>query len=266
MTERRLRIATFNINDINRRLPQLLAWLAETRPDVVALQELKCVQRSFPIDAIEAAGYGAVWVGQRAWNGVALLAREAQPVLTRNALPGDEHDEQARYIEAAISGIIVASIYLPNGNPQPGAKFDYKLAWFARLLRHAKSLIGTGVPVVLAGDFNVAPTDLDIYPTRSWDSDALIQPEPRAAYRADAGGELFVVPAVHPDVRLYSFWTYWRGRFERDHGLRLDHLLLSPRLASLLCDAGVDRWVRAQDGASDHAPAWLLLEPSHAGI
>lgn len=267
MTERRLRIATFNINNINGRLPQLLAWLAETRPDVVALQELKCVQRSFPIDAIEAAGYGALWVGQRAWNGVALLARGAQPVLTRNALPGDEQDDQARYIEAAISGIIVASIYLPNGNPQPGAKFDYKLAWFARLLRHAKSLIRAGVPVVLAGDFNVAPTDLDIYPTRSWDDDALVHPAPRAAFRKlIKQGWTDAVREVHPDMRLYSFWTYWRGRFERDHGLRLDHLLLSPGLAPLLCDAGVDRWVRAQDGASDHAPAWMLLEPSRAGI
>ncbi len=176
-------IATFNINNVNRRLPNLLDWLARRRPDIVALQELKAAQADFPAEAIARAGYAAVWRGQKTWNGVALLARGREPVLTRDRLPGDPADVQSRYIEAAINGIVVASIYAPNGNPQPGPKFDYKLAWMERLRRHAATLRRTGVPVVLAGDFNVAPTDLDIYPTRSWDDDALIQPETRAAWR-----------------------------------------------------------------------------------
>lgn len=256
-----MRVASFNINNVNRRLPQLLAWLEATSPDVVALQELKCVQRSFPIDRIEAAGYGAVWVGQRAWNGVAILARGATPVLTNVALPGDAEDDQARYVEAAVSGVIVASIYLPNGNPRPGPKFDYKLVWFERLLSHARSLLDARVPAVLAGDFNVAPTELDIYPTRSWDDDALVQPEPRDAFRRLTDqGWTDALRELHPDRRLYTFWTYWRGRYERDHGLRLDHLLLSPILRPALRSAGVDRDVRSMAGASDHAPAFVELD------
>lgn len=259
-----LRIATFNINNVVKRLPNLLAWLDETRPDIVALQELKCTQAAFPADAIEAAGYGAVWVGQKSWNGVAILARGAAPVLTRAELPGDPIDDQARYVEAAVSGILVASLYLPNGNPQPGPKFDYKLRWMARLHDHAQSLLDADVPVVLAGDYNVAPTDLDIYPTTSWNADALIQPAPRKAFAELVGqGWTDALRTLHPDERLYSFWTYWRGRYERDDGLRLDHQLLSPRLAPSLKAGGVDRHVRGREGASDHAPVWIeITRPS----
>ena len=255
-----MKIATLNINNINKRLANLLAWLAEARPDVVCLQELKAEQAAFPRAAIEAAGYGAVWRGQRSWNGVAILARGAEPVLTRSRLPGDESDAQSRYIEAAVLGVLVASIYLPNGNPQPGPKFDYKLAWFERLIAHAGELIGAGLPVVLAGDFNVVPTDLDIYPTRSWDKDALLQPQTRAAFgRLLEQGWTDALRALHPQARLYTFWDYKRGRWGRDAGLRLDHLLLSPALAPRLEDAGVDKAVRGLEGASDHAPAWARL-------
>ncbi|WP_100961246.1 exodeoxyribonuclease III [Bosea sp. FBZP-16] len=257
----RLRVATFNINNINKRLPNLLAWLDATQPDIVALQELKAKDSAFPLAAVEAAGYGAVWQGEKTWNGVALLARGAEPVIIRRRLPGDDEDGQARYIEAAIGGIVVASIYAPNGNPQPGPKFAYKLAWMKRLIAHAAELKATGVPVILAGDYNVAPTEIDIYPTKSWDDDALIQPGPRRSFRrlvdqgwTDALRHLF------PNQRIYSFWTYWRGRFERDHGLRLDHILLSPDLAGGLVDAGVDLDARGRDGASDHAPVWALME------
>jgi exodeoxyribonuclease-3 len=254
------KIATFNVNNIRRRLPNLLAWLAEAEPDVVCLQELKTADRDFPEAAIRAAGYGAVWLGQKTWNGVAILARAAEPVLTRTELPGDPSDRQARYIEAAVNGILVASLYLPNGNPQPGPKFDYKLAWFERLQAHTAGLLAAGVPVVLAGDYNVVPTDFDIYPTRSWDNDALLQPESRAAYRdLVAQGWTDTIRTLHPDQPMYTFWHYLRHRWERDAGLRLDHLLLSPDLASRLVGAGVDRDVRGKSGASDHAPAWITL-------
>ncbi|WP_186421367.1 exodeoxyribonuclease III [Bosea sp. CS1GBMeth4] len=256
-----MRIATFNINNINKRLPNLLAWLDDTRPDIVALQELKAKDADFPVEAVEAAGYKAVWQGQKSWNGVALLARGSEPVVTRRSLPGDDDDDQARYIEAAIAGIVVASIYAPNGNPQPGPKFDYKLAWMKRLIAHAAELKAAGVPVVLAGDFNVAPTEIDIYPTRSWDDDALVQPAPRRSFRRLVDqGWTDVVRQVFPDQRIYSFWTYWRGRFSRDHGLLLDHILLSPDLGEGLAGAGVDRDVRGKEGASDHAPVWALIE------
>jgi exodeoxyribonuclease-3 len=257
----RLRVATFNVNNINKRLPNLLAWLAAGRPDIVALQELKAKDAAFPVAAVEAAGYGAAWQGEKTWNGVALLARGAEPVVIRRSLPGDENNAQARYIEAAISGIVVASIYAPNGNPQPGPKFEYKLAWMSRLIAHAADLKAAGVPVILAGDYNVAPTEIDIYPTRSWDDDALIQPAPRRSFsRLVDQGWTDAIRHLHPDERIYSFWTYWRGRFERDHGLRLDHILLSPDLAGNLIEAGVDRSVRGQTGASDHAPVWAVLE------
>ncbi|SMH49578.1 exodeoxyribonuclease III [Mesorhizobium australicum] len=253
-------IATFNINNVNRRLPNLLAWLAKRQPDVVALQELKATQADFPANALRDAGYRAVWRGQKTWNGVAMLARGREPVLTRDALPGDSSDSQARYIEAAFNGVVVASIYAPNGNPQPGPKFDYKLAWLARLHRHATALRKSGAPLVLAGDFNVAPTDIDIYPTRSWDDDALIQPESRAAFRKLLGRSWTdAVRTIHPGERIYSFWDYKRNRWPRDAGLRLDHLLLSPNLRDRLLDANVDRNTRGEDGASDHAPAWMKL-------
>lgn len=253
-------IATFNINNINRRLPNLLAWLAERRPNVVCLQELKADQRSFPADALTKAGYSAVWKGQRTWNGVAILSSGSKPVLTRDELPGEPDDEQARYIEAAVNGVLIASVYAPNGNPQPGPKFDYKLTWMARLARHSAVLRKTGAPVVLAGDFNVAPTDLDIYPTKSWDDDALIQPESRAAFRKLVGRSWTdAIREKHPNERIYTFWHYMRNRWTRDGGLRLDHLLLSKRAAERLRQAAVDKEVRGQEGASDHAPVWIEL-------
>ncbi|SCB30228.1 Exodeoxyribonuclease III [Bradyrhizobium yuanmingense] len=255
-----MKIATFNINNINRRLPNLLAWLRMAKPDVVALQELKASDGEFPAAAIERAGYGAVWRGQKTWNGVAILARNAEPVLTRDRLPGKPADLEARYIEAAVRGVIVTSIYLPNGNPQPGPKFDYKLDWFARLRRHANTFIKQDLPVVLAGDYNVAPTEIDIYPTRSWDKDALIQPKSRAAFAALVQqGWCDAIRELHPDERIYTFWDYKRNRWPRDAGLRLDHLLLSPALAPRLAKAGVDKKIRGEDGASDHAPAWVVL-------
>jgi exodeoxyribonuclease-3 len=256
-----MKIATFNINNINRRLPNLLAWMKAAKPDVVALQELKASDGEFPADAIEKAGYGAVWRGQKTWNGVAILARNAEPVLTRDRLPGRPDDHEARYIEAAVRGVIVTSIYLPNGNPQPGPKFDYKLDWFARLRRHAKTFLKQDLPVVLAGDYNVAPGEIDIYPTRSWDKDALIQPKSRAAFASLVEqGWYDAICELHAEERIYTFWDYKRNRWPRDAGLRLDHLLLSPALVSRLANAGVDKNVRGEDGASDHAPAWVVLE------
>ncbi len=238
----------------------MLEWLAEAAPDVVALQELKAADAEFPREAIEAAGYGAVWCGQRTWNGVALLSRGSQPVTSRRALPGDAADAQARYIEAAVDGVLVASIYLPNGNPQPGPKFDYKLAWFERLLVHARSLADSGHPVVLAGDYNVVPTDADIYATRSWLKNALLQAAPRAAYRRLlAQGWIDAIRALHPDQRIYTFWDYLRNGWARDAGLRIDHLLLSESVLPRLRGAGVDRDVRGRENASDHAPVWIEL-------
>ncbi len=256
-----MRIATFNINDVNKRLNHLLAWLAASQPDIVCLQELKAEQRAFPIDAMRAAGYAAVWQGQRSWNGVAILARgDREPIVTAAELPGDPSDGQARYIEAAVAGIIVASIYLPNGNPRPGPKFDYKLAWFERLIARASILRVAGVPAVLAGDYNVAPSDADIYATTSWSGDALVHPASRSAFhRLTTSGWCDGLHALHPGTPIYTFWSYKRDRWRRDAGLRLDHLLLSPALAPRLSDAGVDRHVRAQPGSSDHAPAWIIV-------
>jgi exodeoxyribonuclease-3 len=255
-----MKIATFNINNVNRRLPNLLAWLRESAPDVVCLQELKADDGSFPAAALEAAGYGAVWRGQPTWHGVAILAKGAEPIPTRRELPGDPDDRQARYIEAAVNGIIVASIYLPNGNPQPGPKFTYKLSWFERLIAHAATLREADVPVVLAGDYNVVPTDADIYPSTSWAQNALLQPEARDAYRRLlAQGWTDALRHMHPAEPMFTFWDYKRDRFARDAGLRLDHLLLTPDLARRLRGCGVDRHVRGEDGASDHAPAWIDL-------
>jgi exodeoxyribonuclease-3 len=261
-----MKIATFNINNINQRLPNLLQWLKKAEPDAVCLQELKCSDEHFPVDAIRQAGYHSVWKGQRTWNGVAILARSAEPIVTRTALPGDAADKQARYIEAAVKGALLSCIYLPNGNPQPGPKFDYKLAWFRRLSAHARSLLKEGVPTVLAGDFNVAPTSIDIYPTTSWDNDALVHPKSRLAYaRLIDQGWTDAVRVIYGDARVYTFWHYMRRRWERDAGLRLDHLLLSPGIASRLKAAGVDRSIRGEEGASDHAPVWIELKsPRHA--
>jgi exodeoxyribonuclease III len=254
-----MKIASFNINNINRRLTNLVNWLREADADIVCLQETKAAGAEFPAEAIRHAGYHAVCRGEKRWNGVAILARWA-PVVTRADLPGDTADGQCRYLEAAVNGVLVASIYAPNGNPQPGPKFDYKLAWLKRLNTHAAELYATGAPVVLAGDYNVVPTDLDIYPTKSWDRDALLQPESRAAYqRLLAQGWIDSIRALHPKEPMYTFWDYMRNRWERDGGLRLDHILLSSALAERLQSAGVDRQTRGMADASDHAPVWVRL-------
>jgi exodeoxyribonuclease III len=265
-----VKVATFNINNINKRLDNLLDWLAKAEPDVVSLQELKAEQGAFPVNALRAAGYEAVWQGERSWNGVAILARNIErknvPVLTRTSLPGNnkgnfQEDRQARYIEAAVQGVLITSIYLPNGNPQPGPKFNYKLAWFERLIGHAAELMASGAPVVLAGDYNVVPRPQDIYPTRSLDNNALIQPESRKAFaRLLAQGWTDAMRKLHPEGPLWTFWDYKFERWQKDKGMRLDHFLLSPNLSDRLLDGGVDRWVRGQGNASDHAPAWIELD------
>lgn len=260
-----LKIATFNINGIRARLPNLLEWLAREQPDVVCLQELKAQDSDFPIDDIRAAGYGAIWHGQKSWNGVAILSRGDDPLEIRRGLPGDPDDSHSRYLEAAAHGIIVACLYLPNGNPQPGPKFEYKLAWFERLIEHAAGLFNNGHPVVLAGDYNVVPTDEDIYNPRSWTKDALLQPESRECYqRLLNQGWTDALRARYPDERIYTFWDYFRQHWQKNSGLRIDHLLLSADLAPRLLDAGVDRWVRDQDRASDHAPTWITLKTGGA--
>ena len=238
-----------------------MAWLAKTEPDIVCLQELKAEQRAFPADTLRSLGYRAVWQGERSWNGVAILARDHDPVLTRSSLPGNPEDRQARYIEAAVNGILIASIYLPNGNPQPGPKFNYKLAWLERLIAHASELMTAGVPVVLAGDYNVVPTAQDIYQTRSLDNNALVQPQSRQAFtRLLSQGWTDALRMVHPDGPLWTFWDYERDRWTANKGMRLDHFLLSPTMCSRLVDGGVDRGVRGEENASDHAPAWIVLD------
>jgi exodeoxyribonuclease-3 len=255
-----MKIATFNINNVNKRLANLLDWLRTFRPDVVCLQELKAADSELPKAALEKEGYGAVWRGQKSWNGVAILARDCEPVVTRTELPGDLADTQARYIEAAVNGVLVTSLYAPNGNPQPGPKFEYKLAWMERLATHAADLYGAGLPVVLAGDYNVVPTDRDIYPTTSYAQDALLQPESRALFRRILDqGWIDAIRILHPEAPMYTFWDYMRERWSRDAGLRIDHLLLSADVAKRLVNAGVDRGARAKQGASDHAPAWIML-------
>ncbi|HEX3486537.1 MAG TPA: exodeoxyribonuclease III [Micropepsaceae bacterium] len=258
-----MKIATFNINNINKRLANLLDWLKTAEPDVVCVQELKAAEREFPQTALAEAGYGAVWRGQKSWNGVAILARGCEPVITRTQLPGDPDDCQSRYLEAAVNGVLIASLYAPNGNPQPGPKFAYKLAWMKRLLRHAAELYAADVPVVLAGDYNVVPTERDIYATSSYAKNALVQPEPRALFRhlLDQGW-IDAIRTLHPDAPMYTFWDYMRNRWPRDAGLRLDHLLLSAQAAKRLVESGVDREVRGHENASDHAPAWVVLRDS----
>lgn len=254
-----MKIATFNINSIRGRLPRLLEWMAEAHPDVVCLQELRIFDDEFPVAAIRSAGYGAIWRGQRPrYNGVAILSRGADPVEVRRELPGDPEDAGARYLEAAVNGILVGCLYAPNGNPQPGPKFDFKLTWLERLLNHSLSLWASGVPVVLAGDYNVVPTERDIYPTRSYDENALVQPQSRAAFRKLLDlGWTDAIRARHPTGPVYTFWDYMRKRWERDAGLRIDHLLLNAELSARLVEAGVDKAVRGKIGASDHAPAWI---------
>jgi exodeoxyribonuclease-3 len=256
-----MKIATFNVNGITARLPRLLEWLAETRPDIACLQELKTADETFPAAALRDAGYSAVWHGQKGFNGVAVLARGDDLVEVRRGLPGDPDDTHSRYLEAKTHGLVVASIYLPNGNPQPGPKFDYKLAWFDRLAAHAASFVDGG-PVVLAGDYNVVATDEvgDIYSPRSYLNDALLQPETRSAYRRLLQlGWTDSIQHLHPGQPLYTYWDYFRSRFARDAGLRIDHLLLNGAAAARLESAGVDRFVRAREKPSDHAPAWITL-------
>jgi exodeoxyribonuclease III len=261
-----MKIATFNVNGIRSHLPNLLEWLQRETPDVVCLQELKAADDAFPVSEIGAAGYAAIWHGQKAWNGVAILARGTNPIETRRGLPDSNGDSHSRYLEATVKGILIGCLYLPNGNPQPGPKFDYKLAWFERLIRHGVTLCRSGQPVVLGGDFNVVPTDFDIYNPRSWLKDALLQPESRECYqRLLSQGWTDSVRARFPGQRVYTFWDYFRQHWQKNSGLRIDHLLLNPPLSSQLVDAGVDTWVRGQSGASDHAPTWVRLESATQG-
>ena len=256
-----MKIATFNVNNINRRLPALLAWLQTAEPDIVCLQELKCTDRQFPATVLANAGYAAVWVGQPTWNGVAILARGHEPIVTETTLPGDPSDAQARYIEAAINGIVIACLYAPNGNPQPGPKFAYKLAWDERLIAHAQELWDSKLPVVIAGDYNIVPEARDIYVTTSYRDNALVQPAPLEQFqRLLAQGWTDALRKTHPDdPALYTFWDYMRNRWPRNAGLRLDHLLLSKPLARRLKAAGVDREVRGGPEPSDHAPVWIEI-------
>ena len=255
-----MKIATYNVNGINGRLPVLLHWLKEAKPDAVCLQELKAPDERFPEQALREAGYGAIWHGQKSWNGVAILARGAKPVETRRGLPGDPEDLHSRYIEATVAGITLGCLYLPNGNPAPGPKFDYKLKWFARLSRYASRLQKSAMPVVLAGDYNVMPTDLDVYKPERWIDDALFRPETRAAFRKLVEqGWVDALRKLHPDERIYTFWDYFRNAWPRNAGLRIDHFLLNPAVARRLVAAGVDREVRGWEKTSDHAPVWIEL-------
>jgi exodeoxyribonuclease III len=255
-----MKIATFNVNGVNGRLPVLLRWLEEAKPDVVCLQELKAPQDKFPKAAVEAAGYGAIWQGQKSWNGVAVLARGEIPIETRRGLPGEPEDTHSRYLEAAVKGILVGCLYLPNGNPAPGPKFDYKLRWFDRFIAHASGLLSSELPVVLAGDYNVMPADLDVYKPERWVDDALFRPEVRSAFhQLLAQGWTDAVRSLHPGEKIYTFWDYFWNAFNRDAGLRIDHLLLGPSIKTLLLDSGVDRHVRGWEKASDHAPTWIVL-------
>ena len=255
-----MKIVTFNINGIKARLPRLLEYLAEQQPDVVCLQELKTSDETFPEADIREAGYGAIWHGQKSWNGVAILARGADPVERQRGLDGEPEDEHSRYLEAEVNGVTVASIYLPNGNPQPGPKFDYKLRWIGRLAARAQVLLAEETPVVLAGDYNVIPNDDDTYSVRAMQDDALMQPESRAGFRAlVAQGWTDALRTRHPGGEVWTFWDYQAGAWQRDAGFRIDHLLLSPVAADRLADAGVDKDYRAREKASDHAPTWVTL-------
>ena len=256
-----MKIATYNINGVNGHLPVLLRWLEESQPDIVCLQELKAPQEKFPEQAIRDAGYAAIWHGQKSWNGVAILSRVGEPVEVRRALPGDAEDVHSRYIEAAVQGIVVGCLYLPNGNPAPGPKFDYKLKWLERLTAHAAELVKADAPVVLVGDYNVIPTDLDVYKPERWLDDALFRPEVREAFNTIlAQGWTDAVRALHPDEVIYTFWDYFRNAYGRNAGLRIDHFLLNPVLQKKLRSCGVDKHVRGWEKTSDHAPVWIELK------
>jgi exodeoxyribonuclease III len=255
-----MKIATYNVNGINGHLPVLLRWLQETTPDIACLQELKAPQEKFPEQALLDAGYKAVWHGQKSWNGVAILSRLEQPTELRRVLPGDPEDSHSRYIEASVADIVVGCLYLPNGNPAPGPKFDYKLSWFKRLTAHAAELLKSNQPVVLTGDFNVMPTELDVYKPENWTEDALFRPETRQAFATlMAQGWTDALRKLHPDEKIYTFWDYFRNAFGRNAGLRIDHFLLSPPISHRLTAAGVDRPVRSWEKTSDHAPVWIEL-------
>lgn len=255
-----MKIATYNVNGINGRLPVLLRWLAESSPDVVCLQELKAPQEKFPLTAIEEAGYHAIWHGQKSWNGVAILYKNERPLEIRKVLPGDPEDEHSRYIEAEIQGITIGCLYLPNGNPAPGPKFDYKLKWFDRLNLHAAELMKSGKPVILTGDYNVMPTELDVYKPERWVKDALFRPESREAFsKLISQGWTDALRKLNPDKKIYTFWDYFRNAYERDAGLRIDHFLLSPDVDKRLISAGVDKHVRGWEKTSDHAPVWIEI-------
>jgi len=261
-----MRIVTYNVNSINARLPNLLRWLQQTAPDIVCLQELKAPQDKFPESAIRDAGYGVIWHGQKSWNGVAILARGIEPSEIRRVLPGDPEDLHSRYIEATVHDIVIGCLYLPNGNPAPGPKFEYKLRWLSRLLAHAAELRLSGVPVVLAGDYNVIPTEADVYKPEGWVDDALFRIEVREAFaHLTKHGWIDAVRTVHPKEHIYTYWDYFRNAYGRNAGLRIDHLLLSPSVADRLTDAGVDREVRGWDKASDHAPTWVELAEATGG-
>jgi len=256
-----MKVATYNVNGVNGRLPVLLRWLSESAPDVVCLQELKAPQEKFPEKAILDLGYHAIWHGQKSWNGVAILSRIGKPEEIRRALPGDPEDAHSRYIEAMIDGLMIGCLYLPNGNPSPGPKFDYKLAWFQRLHAHAKKLLAQDVPVMLSGDFNVMPTELDVYKPERWVDDALFRPEVRTAFKKlVALGWTDAIRKLYPDETIYTFWDYFRNAYGRNAGLRIDHFLLSKHLSKRLVAAGVDRHVRGWEKTSDHAPTWIELK------
>jgi exodeoxyribonuclease III len=256
-----MRIATYNVNGINGRLPVLLRWLKETSPDVVCLQELKAPQEKFPLAAIEEAGYEAIWHGQKSWNGVAILSKLGKPEETRRGLPGDEEDVHSRYIEANINEITIGCLYLPNGNPAPGPKFDYKVSWFERLDKYASKLLQSGKPVILTGDYNVMPTEKDVYKPERWVNDALFRPESREAFRKLVDqGWTDAIRKLYPDETIYTFWDYFRNAYGRNAGLRIDHFLLSPKLEKRLVAAGVDKEVRGWEKTSDHAPVWIELK------
>jgi len=255
-----MKIATYNVNGVNGRLPVLLRWLAESKPDIVCLQELKAPQEKFPLQAINDAGYNAIWHGQKSWNGVAILARNLEIKETRRGLDGDDEDLQSRYIEATVGGIVIGCLYLPNGNPAPGPKLDYKMRWFERLTEHAERLLSYSLPVILIGDYNVMPTELDVYKPERWVDDALFRPEVRAAFKnlVDQGWT-DAIRTLYPDQKIYTFYDYFRNAYGRDAGLRIDHFLLSPEVKPLLKAAVVDRHVRGWEKTSDHCPVWIEI-------
>jgi exodeoxyribonuclease III len=256
-----MKIATYNVNGISSRLPVLLRWLNETAPDVACLQELKAPQEKFPEQAILDAGYHAIWHGQKSWNGVAILSKHGQPVETQRGLPGDPEDVHSRYIEATVNDITIGCLYLPNGNPAPGPKFDYKLAWFERLTNHAAGLLKQNKPVILTGDYNVMPTEKDVYKPERWVNDALFRPETRSAFKKLVDqGWTDAIRKLYPDEIIYTFFDYFRQAYERNAGLRIDHFLLNPAIEGRLLAAGVDREVRGWEKSSDHCPVWITLK------